>query len=174
MATGERAPDKHPTGERQLAHAAPNRGPSRDLALGEVMVGTGRISAARRIMPVLPTLPFRRSQLARLDDELARANRGTGLSFSIYLGDLGTDTRARAEELLDSLGPAAADAVLVAVSPGQQVIEIITGPVARQRLDDRGCKRAVTSMAASFEQSALAEGLINGVRTLAKLTDSAP
>jgi hypothetical protein len=89
-----------------------------ELAPGEAVVGTGRISVARRITPVLPTLPFSTSQLAALDDELARASRSVGLHFSVYLGDLGTDTRGRAEELHDLMGNRADNAVLVAVSPG--------------------------------------------------------
>jgi hypothetical protein len=155
------------TGEQHPGAPVPSEGQQRELAPGEVVVGTGRISAARRITPVLPTLPLRRSQLAGIDDALALANRSTGLYFSVYLGDLGDDTRARAEELLGSLG-AAADAVLVAVSPGQRVVEVVTGPQARRNLTDRGCKVGVMTMVASFEQGDLAGGLINGLTMLAE------
>jgi uncharacterized membrane protein YgcG len=163
------------TGEQQLGQPEPPPSDklARELAHGEALVGTGRISAARRIVPVLPALPFSRSQLQRIDDELARASQDTGLDVSVYLGDLGTDTRAGAEKLIGSLGDAATDAVVVAVSPGQRVVEIVTGPQARQRLADRGCKLAVMSMVAEFEQGNLAEGLVNGLRILADQTDSA-
>ena len=143
-----------------------------ELALGEAVVGTGRTSAARRITPVLPTLPFRASQLATLDDALARASRSVGLYFSVYLGDLGADTRARAEELHDSMGDRADDAVLVAVSPGQQVVEVVTGCKAHHRLPDRGCKLAVEGMVSAFKEGDLAGGLISGLRILADQTDS--
>jgi hypothetical protein len=135
-------------------------------------VGTGRISAARRITPVLPTLPFSTSQLAALDDALFLASRSAGLHFSVYLGDLGADTRARAEELHDSLGHRADDAVLVAVSPGQRVVEVVTGCNAHHRLPDRGCKLAVESMISSFKEGNLAGGLTSGLRILAEQTDS--
>ncbi len=141
-------------------------------APGEVLVGEGRISAARRITPVLPTLPFSKSQLVALDDELARASRHARIHFSIYLGDLGADTRARAEELHDSLGDWADDAVLVAVSPGQQVVEVVTGCKAVQRLPDRGCKLAAESMVSSFREGDLAGGLTLGLRMLADQADS--
>lgn len=137
------------------------------LADGEAVVGTGRLSVARRITPVLPALPFTRSQLANIEHALATATERTGLQVSVYLGDLGTDARARAEELLDSLGSQAAGAVLVAVSPGQRVVEVVTGPEARRRLTDRGCKLAVMSMVASFEQGDLGSGLVNGLRMIA-------
>jgi Domain of unknown function (DUF5130) len=141
-------------------------------APGEALVGKGRISAARRITPVLPTLPFSKSQLVALDDELVQASRRAKLHFSVYLGDLGTDTRARAEELHDSMGDWADDAVLVAVSPGQQVIEVVTGSNAVQRLPDRGCKLAVESMVSAFKEGDLAGGLTSGLRMLADQTDS--
>lgn len=143
-----------------------------ELAPGEALVGTGRISAARQIRPVLPTLPFSRSQLANLDNVLARASRTASVHFGIYLGDLGPDTRTRAEELHESLGAWADDAVLVAVSPGQRVVEVVTGCKAANRLPDRGCKLAVESMVSSFKHGDLAGGLSSGLRVLADHTDS--
>jgi hypothetical protein len=142
-----------------------------ELAPGEAVVGTGRISVARRITPVLPTLPFSTSQLATLDDELARVSRTVGLHFSVYLGDLGPDTRSRAEELHDLMGHQADNAVLVAVSPGQRVVEVVTGGKAYHRLPDRGCKLAVESMVAAFKEGDLAGGLTAGLRILADNTD---
>lgn len=159
------------TGDQQARQPAPREGPRQDLAPGEARVGSGRISAARRVTPVLPTLPFTRSQLISLDDALASAGRRTGLHVSVYLGDLGADPRARAEELLDSIGDRAELAVLVAVSPGQRVVEVVTGSEARHHLTDRGCKLAVMSMVASFEQGDLAGGLTGGLRMLADQAD---
>jgi hypothetical protein len=143
-----------------------------ELALGEVVVGTGRVSAARQVRPVLPTLPFSKSQLVTLDDALARASRSAGLHFGVYLGDLGSATRARAEELHDSMGSRADDAVLLAVSPGQQVVEVVTGCKAHHRLPDRVCKLAVESMISAFKEGDLTGGLTSGLRILAEQTDS--
>lgn len=156
MATGDQLPRQQPHGDHPQV-----------LASGEAVVGTGRISAARHVTPVLPRLPFTRSQLASMDDALAGASRRTGLNVSVYLGDLGDDPRGRAEGLLDSLGERAANAVLVAVSPGQRVVEVVTGPEARRRFTDRDCKLAVMTMVASFEHGNLATGLVNGLRMVA-------
>lgn len=163
---GAPAPRDRSAHDGRPQELAPHQAP------GEVLVGTGRISAARRITPVLPTLPFSKKQLVALDDELVRASRSARVHFSVYLGDLGTDTRARAEELHDSMGDWADYAVLVAVSPGQRVVEVVTGSKAVQRLPDRGCKLAVESMVSSFKEGDLAGGLTSGLRMLAEQTDS--
>jgi|GEM_PF-306763 uncharacterized protein DUF5130 len=147
-------------------------GDQRQSVPGEAIVGTGRISAARMVKPVLPTLPFTKSQLATLDDALVRASRSASLHFGIYLGDLGADTRGRAEVLHDSMGKWADHAVLVAVSPGQRVVEVVTGGKAARRLPDRECKLAVDSMVSSFKVGDLAGGLAAGLRMLSDHTDS--
>ena len=167
MATGE---EHH--GDPVVRNHSRNDGYQPELALGEAIVGTGRVSAARQVRPVLPTLPFSPSQLATLDDMLVWASRSASMYFGIYLGDLGTDTRTRAEELHDLMGDWADDAVLVAVSPGQRVVEVVTGCKAAHRLADRGCTLAVESMVSSFRDGDLAGGLTSGLRMLADQTGS--
>jgi hypothetical protein len=56
--------------------------------------------------------------------------------------------------------------VLIAVSPGARVVEVVTGPYAAQRLPDRGAKLAVMSMVASFKEGDLIGGLVSGLRML--------
>lgn len=140
--------------------------PGRDLAVGEVEAASGRLSVAREFSS-RPAPLFDPEQLARLDEALRLATSTTGLHFNIYLGELGEDTRARAEELHESIGAEAPNAVLIAVSPGQRVVEVVTGSEAARRLPDRGCKLAVMSMAASFGEGDLVGGLISGLRMLA-------
>ncbi|APU13656.1 MULTISPECIES: DUF5130 family protein [Actinoalloteichus] len=138
-----------------------------DLGLGAVVTSTGRVSVARRLTrDEEPALPFTPSQLARLDEALTLAGRSTGLDFSIYLGGLGEDSRARAEELHASIGFAARDAVLIAVSPAGRVVELVTGFEAARRVPNRGCKLAVMSMVASFKEGDLVGGLLSGLRML--------
>jgi hypothetical protein len=146
----------------------------RELGPGEVLTITGRVSAARRVLPGRPRVPFSTVQLASLDEALTLASRTTGLDFSVYLGDLGTATRASAERLHAMMGERADETVLVAVSPGQRVIEIVTGEESSRRLPDRGCKLAVMSMAASFTEGDLAGGLLNGLRILADQAGAPP
>lgn len=146
----------------------------RELSLGEVETSSGRVSTAQPHAPRKPTLPFTDSQLARLDEALTLATRSTGLQFSVFLGDLGEDSRARAEELHASIGEAAPDAVLIAVSPGQRVVEVVTGSEAHRRLPDRGAKLAVMGMVASFKEGDLAGGLTSGLRMLADQAGPVP
>jgi hypothetical protein len=145
-----------------------------DYGPGATVMPFGRLSIARTVKPLPPTVPFTPVQLARLDETITVASRATGLDFSIYLGDLGPDTRARAEELHASIGVAATDAVLIAVSPGQRVIEVVTGEEAHRRVADRACKLAVMAMVASFKESDLIGGLISALRMLTEQAGSAP
>ncbi|MEU9688468.1 DUF5130 family protein [Amycolatopsis japonica] len=132
---------------------------------GAAVTSSGRISAAKMYEPAGPISPFTTQQLARLDEALTLASRETGLDFSVYLGDLGEDTRVTAEGLLASTDNAA-DGVVIAVSPGQRAIEVVTGSQARHRLPDRGAKLAVASMVASFKEGDLVGGLVNALRML--------
>ncbi|XVV05264.1 DUF5130 family protein [Actinosynnema sp. CA-248983] len=143
------------------------------LPVGAVVTNSGRVSAAKMYEPQAPSLPFTPVQLASLDEALTLASRTTGLDFSVYLGELGSDTRARAEELHAST-PRPSHAVLVAVSPGERAVEIVTGEESHRRLADRGAKLAVMSMVASFKEGDLAGGLLSGLRMLTDQAGSAP
>jgi Domain of unknown function (DUF5130) len=131
-----------------------------------VVTASGRVSVAQERRPAVPELPFTSVQLARLDEALTLSARSTGLGFSVYLGDLGDDTRATAEELHSSSGDSAAAAVLIAVSPTQRRVEIVTGADSTRRLPDRACNLAVMSMVASFKEGDLIGGLVSGLRML--------
>jgi hypothetical protein len=137
-----------------------------DLEPGVGVTASGRLSVARMHEPTAPASPFSVVQLARLDEALTLSSRETGLEFSVYMGELGEDTRATAEHLQESVGEAADRAVLIAVSPGARVVEVVTGPYAAQRLPDRGAKLAVMSMVASFKEGDLIGGLVSGLRML--------
>ena len=108
---------------------------------------------------------FSYRELARLDEALTMSSRETGLRFTLYIGDLGPRTRIRAEEL-HARGGDPADSVLLAVSPGQRVIEVVTGASAARRLPDRACALAVLSMTNAFAAGDLVGGIVNGLRQL--------
>lgn len=110
--------------------------------------------------------PFTTRQLLRLDEALRVADRSTGLTFSCYLGVLDEPVRAHAERLHAQLDDAA-HAVLIAVSPNQRQLEIVTGSEARKRISDRDAKLAALSMAASFAGGDIAGGLVSGLDQLA-------
>jgi hypothetical protein len=109
---------------------------------------------------------FSFQELARLDEALTMSSRETGLRFTLYIGDLGTPTRVRAEELHSLSGSNPAEAVLIAISPGQRVVEVVTGSAAARRLPDRACALAVLSMTGSFAAGDLVGGIVNGLRQL--------
>ena len=110
--------------------------------------------------------PFSTRQLLRLDEALRVADQQTGLTFSVYIGDLEEPTREHAEQLHRQIA-GAASAVLVAVSPNQRVLEIVTGSAARKRVTDRDAKLAALSMAASFAGGDLAGGVLSALDQLA-------
>ena len=109
---------------------------------------------------------FTFQELARLDEALTMSSRETGLRFTLYIGDLGKQTRVTAEEMHGRSGPHPADAVLIAVSPGQRVVEVVTGSAAARRIPDRACALAVLSMTGSFAAGDLVGGIVNGLRQM--------
>jgi hypothetical protein len=113
--------------------------------------------------------PFNTRQLLRLDEALRLADRGTGLTFSVYVGELDEPVRGHAEKLHGQLADPD-HSVLLVVSPNQRLLEVVTGSAARKRIPDRSAKLAALSMAAAFSGGDLAGGLVSG---LAQLTDQA-
>ena len=109
---------------------------------------------------------FSYAELARIDEALTMSSRETGLRFTLYIGDLGKLTRIRAEEMFAQSGDHLAESVLIAVSPGQRVVEVVTGAGAARRLPDRACALAVLSMTGSFAAGDLIGGIVNGLRQL--------
>src|SRR5690606_29549196 len=91
----------------------------------------------------------------------------TGLTFSVYVGDLEEPTEEHALRLHDQLDNSE-NAVLIAVSPNQRVLEIVTGEQARERLPDKYCGLAAMSMTAAFAGGDLAGGIVTGLRMLAE------
>ena len=172
MATGEGHPGSTTDhGGTGTAIAAPE---SEELPVGAVVTASGRISAAEVFRePERPEHPFTPVQLSRLDEALTLASRETGLLFSVYIGDLGEEPQKRVVELHDQL-EGSAEAVLVAVSPQQRYVEVVTGPEARLRLPDRGAKLAVMSMITSFKEGDLFGGLLSGLRMLADHAGTRP
>jgi hypothetical protein len=110
--------------------------------------------------------PFTTRQLLRLDQALRVADSSTGLTFSVYVGDLDEPTRGHAEKLHGQLAEPGRS-ILVAVSPNQRILEIVTGSDARRRILDRDAKLAALSMAAAFTGGDLAGGIVIGLDQLA-------
>jgi hypothetical protein len=167
VAVGEQTPGStmdHGT-DGDHGHAVIARG-TQDLPSGSAVTASGRISSAEVFQePDLSALPFTPVQLSRLDEALTLASRDSGLRFSVYLGELGAKPTETAQRLHAGV-EGSDEAVLVAVSPEQRVVEVVTGSEARVRLPDRGAKLAVMSMVASFKEGDLLGGLLSGLRML--------
>jgi hypothetical protein len=114
----------------------------------------------------LPAGPFTPRQLARIDEALTLSSLETGLTFSLYVGELVEPSRGMAEELFGKLGHVP-EPVLVAVSPGQRRLHIVTGRESARRLPNRSCALAALGMRASFASGDLTGGIVNGLRMLA-------
>lgn len=114
-----------------------------------------------------PGRPFTPKQLLRLDEALTLSSRETGVQFSVYVGELGPTPRPFVQQLHSELGAMAADSVLVAVSPGECRLEIVTGEHAATRLPDRSCALVALSMTAAFGGGDLVGGIVTGLRMLA-------
>ncbi|MGK5681311.1 DUF5130 family protein [Actinoplanes sp. URMC 104] len=110
--------------------------------------------------------PFTTRQLLRLDHALRIADQETGLTFSVYIGEFETPAREFAEGLHRQID-GAERAVLIAISPNQRKLEIVTGVEARKRISDRDAKLAGLSMAAAFAGGDLAGGVVSGLDQLA-------
>jgi hypothetical protein len=116
--------------------------------------------------------PFTTPQLLRLDEALRLADQSTGLTFSVYVGDLDEPHREAGEKLHSQLAYPDGS-VLVAVSPNQRALEIVTGAHARRRIPDRTAKLAALSMAAAFTGGDLAGGIVAGLAQLAEAAGKA-
>lgn len=116
--------------------------------------------------PVGSAEVFTPHQLQRLDSIIAEAEHNTGLRFAAYLGDLGADSRATAEQIVESFGDDAAYTALVAISPGQRLVEIVTGTEAALRISERGARAAVLAVVAACSDGDLFGGFSNGIRIL--------
>jgi hypothetical protein len=108
--------------------------------------------------------PFTSRQLARLDEALTLSSKEAGISFSVYVGELTPPTRGHAEQLFERLTE---DSVLVAVSPGERRMHIVTGEKSAERLPNRACALAALAMRASFANGDLVGGIVIGLRMLA-------
>ncbi|MBN1170759.1 MAG: DUF5130 family protein [Micromonosporaceae bacterium] len=104
--------------------------------------------------------------MARIEQALAVAGASTGLTFSVYVGELREPVRQHAESLHNAMRDPGGS-VLLAVSPNQRVLEIVTGEHAHARLSDRICEIAALSMAAAFGGGDLAGGVMAGIAQLA-------
>ncbi len=117
--------------------------------------------------------PFKPSQLARIDEALTLASAETGLLFSVYVGPLGEVSRVTAERLFDKLAVRHPAPVLLAISPAERKLEIVTGGESSRRIPNRVAGLAALAMRASFTSGDLTGGIVSGLRQLADAAGAA-
>ncbi|QSB06272.1 DUF5130 family protein [Natronoglycomyces albus] len=123
-------------------------------------------STATQAEPDVTDGPFEVKELLRIDQALTAADaNGRGLKFSVYVGPLHDPVRGAAEAMHDQLEDPD-HSILIAISPQQRQLEVVTGKAARERVPDRQVSLAVFSMEASFGAGNLAEGIVTGLRML--------
>lgn len=135
------------------------------LPSGSVVTASGRISGVTEPGKVSVHYPFPSKDLVALDDALTYGSRASGARFAIYIGDLGSDTAARAREILAKV-PTPDNAVLLAVSPDQRAIEVVYGSQLRGRGADSAAPAGIAAATSAFQDGNLIDGLVSAVRKL--------
>lgn len=118
--------------------------------------------------PVLAGDTFSHGQRAELVRAIERAQRQSGLNFSVYVGPAEGPSRAYAKRRHSELGAEAAESVLVFVDPAGRHLEIITGGRAKRWLPDRACSLAALTMTSAFAAGNLVGGIVAGLQQLAE------
>ena len=136
-----------------------------DLPRGSVVTTSGRVSGVTEPGELSVDYPFSINDLVALDDALTYGSRASLARFAIYIGDLGSDTAARAREILAKV-PTPNNAVLIAVSPDQSAIEVVYGSQVRGRGAESAAPLGVAAASSAFQQGHLVDGLISAIRVL--------
>lgn len=136
-----------------------------DLPVGFVITPSGRISGVTEPGELSVHYPFPTSDLVTLDDALTYGSRASKARMAVYIGDLGENSATRAREILAQV-PTPNDAVLLAVSPNEHVIEVVYGQGVKGRGAESAAPLGVAAAASSFKDGNLMDGLISAVRVL--------
>lgn len=136
-----------------------------ELPNGWAVTSSGRLSGVTEPGKVSVHYPFPIKDLVTLDDALTYGSRASDARFAVYIGDLSSDTAARAREILARV-PTPDNAVLVAVSPDQHAIEVVYGSQVRGRGAESAAPLGVAAAAAAFAGGNLIDGLVSAVRVL--------
>jgi hypothetical protein len=136
-----------------------------DLPYGSAITYSGRVSGVTEPGEASLHYPFPVKELVALDDALTYESRACKARFAAYIGDLGSDTAARAHEILAKV-PTPNEAVLVAVSPDQRAIEVVYGAGVDTRIAPVAASQGVAAAAAALREGNLIDGLVSAVRVL--------
>ena len=136
-----------------------------DLPYGSAITYSGRVSGVTEPGELSLHYPFPTKDLVALDNALSDGSRAAKARFDIYIGDHGADSAARAAEILAKV-PTPNDAVLIAVSPDQRLIEVAYGAGVADRIAPAAAPQGVAAATAAFTEGRLVEGLISAVQLI--------
>lgn len=111
---------------------------------------------------------FSGGQVQAIERAIEQAHAESGLTYSVFVGDVEGDLREQGRQLMGALGADAASAVVVVIDPAQRRLEILTGAQAARHLDDRATALGAMSMTSSFTAGDLAGGIVAGLHTLSE------
>ncbi|ANW65916.1 DUF5130 domain-containing protein [Mycobacterium sp. djl-10] len=138
---------------------------SEKLPYGWAMTYSGRLSGVTEPGELSETYPFSIKERVELDEALKWGSRAAKARFAVYIGDLGAPSAAAARALLAKV-PTPDDAVLIAVSPNQKVIEIVYGSGLQGRGAESAAPLGVAAATSAFKEGNLIDGLVSAVRVM--------
>ncbi len=150
MATGDPVTTRHEPGALPVGAA---------VSLG------GRLSVACEHEHLPSQYPFATMDLVALDNALSSASFQSKARFAVYIGELGADATARAQQILAEV-PSPDNAVLLAVSPDERAIEVVYGTELLGRGAESAAPLGVSAAASSFRQGELMDGLVSAIRVM--------
>ncbi|WP_232375134.1 DUF5130 family protein [Mycolicibacterium mengxianglii] len=138
---------------------------SEKLPYGWALTYSGRLSGVTEPGELSETYPFSIKERVELDDALKYCSRASKARFAVYIGDLGAPTAAAARAILAKV-PTPNEAVLIAVSPNQRVIEVVYGAGLQGRGAESAAPLGVAAAASAFQEGNLIDGLVSAVRVM--------
>jgi hypothetical protein len=110
--------------------------------------------------------PITDAQRKELQGILERARTISGFAFALYVGPLPAGRSSALDRHSALRDPAST--VMVAVSPVERVLEIVTGENVAVDLDERACQLAALSMTTALAAGELVAGVREGIVMLAE------
>lgn len=109
---------------------------------------------------------FNSAERFQIEEAIRRAEQISRFEFSVFVGRSGTDSRAFATQLHNSL-VAPERSILIMLDPAARILEIVTGGVVRRTLTDHEVELASLHMQSAFAVGDLVGGLRRGIQMLA-------
>jgi hypothetical protein len=138
---------------------------SEGLPLGYAVTSSGRISGVCDPSEQCENYPFSIADRIKLDEALKWGTRASKARFAVYIGNLGSNPTDAAGKALGRV-PTPDDALLLAVSPNQRIIEVVYGANLRGRGAEQAATLGVAAAKSGFAEGNLIDGLVSAIRVM--------